>query len=209
MAPNPKWRLQLEQIQACNCAYGCPCQFNAYPTYGQCEGVNGYRVRNGRYDGTTMDGVRFAAAVWFPKAMHEGNGLGAYAVDPRTTKAQRAALDAILSGTVGGGIFELMPQVIAKWLPMRVAKIEWHYDDYGSRFEVEGLGGGTCSPIRNPVTAKAFESGIVLPGGFEFKKALVTNADEWWYRDGELNLSGKNTGGIVAVSTITEKGCVR
>ncbi|MGA7790694.1 MAG: DUF1326 domain-containing protein, partial [Xanthobacteraceae bacterium] len=28
----------------CNCAYGCPCQFNALPTHGNCEAVAGMQI---------------------------------------------------------------------------------------------------------------------------------------------------------------------
>jgi len=28
------WEIQADELVACNCAYGCPCQFNALPTYG-------------------------------------------------------------------------------------------------------------------------------------------------------------------------------
>ena len=33
----PKWKLQVEQLMACNCNWGCPCSFDAPPTYGRCE----------------------------------------------------------------------------------------------------------------------------------------------------------------------------
>ena len=31
----PKWKLQVEQLMACNCNWGCPCSFDAPPTYRQ------------------------------------------------------------------------------------------------------------------------------------------------------------------------------
>src|SRR3712207_7833229 len=32
------WRLSGTLLIACNCDYGCPCNFNARPTQGKCEG---------------------------------------------------------------------------------------------------------------------------------------------------------------------------
>src|SRR5690242_10480914 len=32
------WRIAGEEAGGCNCAWGCPCQFNALPTHGRCEG---------------------------------------------------------------------------------------------------------------------------------------------------------------------------
>jgi len=31
------WEIQADEIVSCNCAYGCPCQFNALPTNDNCE----------------------------------------------------------------------------------------------------------------------------------------------------------------------------
>ena len=33
----------------CNCAWGCPCQFNALPTHGRCEAMVAVRIREGHY----------------------------------------------------------------------------------------------------------------------------------------------------------------
>src|SRR5207249_542327 len=34
-----RWMLKGREFGNCNCAYGCPCQFNALPTYGHCYGL--------------------------------------------------------------------------------------------------------------------------------------------------------------------------
>ena len=36
------WELHGRSFGNCNCAFGCPCQFNALPTYGTCEAAVGY-----------------------------------------------------------------------------------------------------------------------------------------------------------------------
>ena len=33
-----RWQLQGTVGVACNCDYGCPCNFNALPSKGKCEG---------------------------------------------------------------------------------------------------------------------------------------------------------------------------
>ena len=35
------WEIHAIQVTNCNCDYGCPCQFNALPTYGTCEAAEG------------------------------------------------------------------------------------------------------------------------------------------------------------------------
>jgi hypothetical protein len=47
-----------------------------------------------------------------------------------------------------------------------------------------------------------------LPHGIEFKKALMTNAKQWWLRDAELLANYANKYGAVARVSFTEEGCV-
>ena len=39
--PLTEWRLKGDWIKNCNCAFGCPCDFNARPTNGNCTGLVG------------------------------------------------------------------------------------------------------------------------------------------------------------------------
>ncbi|TIX63296.1 MAG: DUF1326 domain-containing protein, partial [Mesorhizobium sp.] len=32
-----KWMIKAREFTNCNCAYGCPCQFNSLPTNGFCQ----------------------------------------------------------------------------------------------------------------------------------------------------------------------------
>ena len=38
------WQIKARELANCNCAYGCPCQFNALPTHGNCRAVIGYQI---------------------------------------------------------------------------------------------------------------------------------------------------------------------
>ncbi len=31
------WEIKVRTFGNCNCSYGCPCQFNALPTHGNCQ----------------------------------------------------------------------------------------------------------------------------------------------------------------------------
>ena len=68
------WRLEGEWLKNCNCAFGCPCDFNAPPTHGSCKGMVGMNITKGNFEGTKLDGLMFAATVDFPGPLHEGNG---------------------------------------------------------------------------------------------------------------------------------------
>jgi hypothetical protein len=92
------WRLEGEWIKNCNCAFGCPCDFNALPTEGYCKGMVGMRITKGHFEKTKLDGLVFAATVDFPGALHEGNGQLQPIIDERATPEQREALFNIMSG---------------------------------------------------------------------------------------------------------------
>src|SRR5204863_3593330 len=32
------WKIKAKYYEACNCALGCPCNMNGFPTHGFCEG---------------------------------------------------------------------------------------------------------------------------------------------------------------------------
>jgi hypothetical protein len=44
-----KWHLKGRNFSHCNCSYGCPCQFNALPTHGNCEAVVGIVIDEGNH----------------------------------------------------------------------------------------------------------------------------------------------------------------
>jgi len=113
----------MEYVQSCNCDYGCPCSFNGRPSQGQCEAFNGYRVTKGSFGNIKLDGLKFAQGLWWPKAIHEGNGAGRLYIDPSATSEQRKALEAIWSGQHGGAVWEIFPRTWSKVHPPKRAKI--------------------------------------------------------------------------------------
>jgi len=175
------WRMIGEEIGHCNCAWGCPCQFSALPTYGNCEALVAFEIREGHYGSTRLDGVRFARAFHFPGAVHEGNGTRWLIVDERATPEQREALIAIESGTQGGTVFEIFAAVCPNVREPAVAPIELAFDREQRRatLRIPGIGEGHTEPIKNPVTGQEHRARIVLPDGFEFKEAEVGNSVSW------------------------------
>ena len=97
-----KWHLTGTLVQACNCEWGCPCEFNAPPSHGNCEGTWTWHIEQGSYGDVKLDGLRFAAACKWPGAIHEGNGEVQPILDDRASPEQLEAIGALLSGEVGG-----------------------------------------------------------------------------------------------------------
>jgi hypothetical protein len=93
-----KWRIAGEEFASCNCNWGCPCQFNAPPTTGRCEAFVTCLITDGYFAHTRLDGVVFSRIYWWPRAIHEGNGVQRMIIDEQAAKEQRDALIAIESG---------------------------------------------------------------------------------------------------------------
>jgi hypothetical protein len=98
----PPWRLRGHVIIACNCDYGCPCNFNGLPSTGKCEGNWNWHVEDGHFGDVPLSGLNFSAAVNWPGAIHHGNGEALVVVDERADPRQREALLTLLSGRAGG-----------------------------------------------------------------------------------------------------------
>src|SRR5688572_22620803 len=101
------WFIKAREFVHCNCAYGCPCQFNALPTHGHCQAVAALQIEEGRHGETDLSGTRIGMIVAWPGPIHEGKGHVVPIVDESADEAQREALLRIMSGldTVPGATF--------------------------------------------------------------------------------------------------------
>lgn len=173
-----KWRMRGDEIAGCNCAWGCPCQFNALPTTGRCEALIAYQIRSGERDGLRLDGVRFAQIVRWPGAIHEGNGTRQWVIDEQATPEQCGALAAIQSGREGGAYFEVFAAVCSHTLDTVFAPITLEVDRERrtGRIGIPGIAECELEPIRNPVNGEEHRARIVLPAGFEYREAEMGNA---------------------------------
>ena len=189
------WRIVADEVGTCNCAWGCPCQFNALPTKGRCEALVAVRIREGHYGSTKLDGVTYAAAYWWPGAVHEGNGIVQLAIDESGTDDQRSAIVNIFSGKEGGTLFEIFSSVVSTTLDPVFVPIEFtsDRDKRVARLSVPGLGRFAVEPIRNPVTGDEHRAIIKLPDGFEFKEAEMANCIEHDATLGDKVISNTNS----------------
>ena len=150
------WRLEGEWIKNCDCAFGCPCDFNAPPTHGACKGMVGMRINKGHFEGTKLDGLVFAVTVNFPGALHEGNGQMQPIIDARATPEQRQALFNIMSGknSAEGTLFHIFSLIVTKIHDPVFVPFEFSFDKNGrvARLVAKGVLETDVEPIKNPVT---------------------------------------------------------
>jgi hypothetical protein len=172
------WRISGEEVVFCNCAWGCPCQFNANPTEGHCEALIAFDIREGHFGDTRLDGVRWAQIVYWPGAIHEGNGTRQVIIDESASQEQREAIEALVSGDHGGGYLEIFASVLPNYLGAVSAAIEIGIDRERreSSVRIEGIAESRSEPIKNPVSGEEHRVRIALPEGFEYKEAELANA---------------------------------
>jgi hypothetical protein len=176
-ATQTDWRIAGEEVGHCNCDWGCPCQFNALPTHGNCYALIGFEVEEGNFGDVSLDGVRYALIAWWPKAIHEGDGHIQVILDEASSQEQRDAVAALWRGEHGGAAFEIFAAVAPNRPEPVVAPVEIKTDREArvASIKVPGFGESRAEPIKNPVDGSEHRVRIVLPEGFEYEEAEVGN----------------------------------
>ncbi|HYM15892.1 MAG TPA: DUF1326 domain-containing protein [Dehalococcoidia bacterium] len=165
------WKLEGDALGACSCDWGCPCNFDAAPTKGWCQGGYSFHINDGTFNGTKLDGLNVGFFVKSPGALHLGNVEGLLLVDERADEAQRAALMEIYGGKVGGP-FAALAGLLVKVIGPEYVPVQWKFDGpnshavYGDRVELR------LAAIENPVTGD--KSGFTL----KMTAGLLTNQAE-------------------------------
>src|SRR5579863_8990408 len=90
IATATKWTLKGTGYEFCNCDFGCGCNFGGFPNSkdGSCRAFVGLDVETGSCADVNLSGVKCAAILAWPKAIHEGNGQCVFVVDPSVTDKQ-------------------------------------------------------------------------------------------------------------------------
>jgi hypothetical protein len=207
-----KWMIRAREFVNCNCAYGCPCQFNALPTHGFCEAVAGMQIDQGYHGDVTLDGLRFVGIFRWPGAIHEGKGEAAVVVDERASEVQRQALLRILSGQdtePGATVFQVFSTTLETFHEPIFAAIDFEVDVDArkGRVSVKGITEGRGEPIKNPVTGAEHRARIDLPDGFEYSLAEMGRG--WNKVTGPMEFELVDSYGQFANVNLCQSGIVR
>ncbi|NJM30781.1 MAG: DUF1326 domain-containing protein [Rhizobiales bacterium] len=207
-----EWMLRGPEIATCNCAYGCPCQFNALPTYGDCRAAVGMHIEKGHHGKVNLDGLNWAGAFAWPGAIHMGHGEVQPIIDERATPEQREALLTILSGQdsePGATYFQVFASTIEKMHPPVFKKIDFKSDmkSCDGHISVDGMLEVSTTAIRNPMSGNAHHPKVALRAGFEFAEAEFASGSS--KSPGPVKLENENCHAHLAMIHITGKGVVR
>jgi hypothetical protein len=152
-----KWRIGGTLLIACNCDYGCPCNFNARPSRGHCEGGWLWHVEEGALDGVRLDGLSW------------GGGRAVSFYDERADEQQAATIRSLVRGEQGGpwGIFINTYELV----DVQPRRFEVQLDGLQTRASIGDAMQLRMATIKNPVTGAEVHPGAVLPEGLVCKEA--------------------------------------
>ena len=206
-----RWTIRGREFVHCNCAYGCPCQFNALPTHGNCQAIAAIDIEAGNHGNIELSGLRIGMIVAWPGAIHEGGGQVVPIVDERANDEQRDALLRIMSGldTVPGATFFQVFSTTFETVHEPVfAPIDLDIDIDGrtARLSVPGWIDARGEPIVNPVSGEEHRARINLPDGFEYDTCEVGRG--WASAEGPINVQLNDSHAQFARLHLTESGVV-
>lgn len=191
----PKWSMRADYVETCNCDYGCPCNFNGFPTYGFCRALVLFHIRTGNYGNVKLDGLDVVYAGSWPKAIHEGNGTMQLFITKKTNENQRKALVNIFSGQAKGeGPFAVFAPTIKYLLEPQFVDVKVKIDGKKSSFSVPSIMDVQLENFKSPVTGEEQDTRINLPKGFIWKVAEAAKTKIMRITTPNLNFddSGKN-----------------
>jgi hypothetical protein len=190
-----EWSMEGLEFANCNCAYGCPCQFNALPTQGNCRAFTFMQIEKGEYGGVSLNGLRWGILASWPGPIHLGNGTFQSVVDERANAEQRAALEAVSHGKdtePGKLIWQVFSTTVTTVLPTLFKPIELTVDMAArtAKVKIPGVLDGVGEPIKSPMTGAEHKARLTLPTGFEFTTAEFISGTAKTEGPIELNFDG-------------------
>jgi hypothetical protein len=206
------WSMKGPEVVNCNCAYGCPCQFNALPTHGDCRAYTAMRIDQGHFGNVKLDGLSWVLTLAWPGPVHEGKGTCQAIIDERANPQQREALAKILYGkeaAPGSSMLQVFSTTMTKMLDPVYKPIELSVDikKRTARVAVPGLITASVEPIKNPITGAEHQAAIELPKGFEYTRAEIASGTA--QATGEVRLDLEKSHSHLAMLHLSPTGVVR
>ncbi len=166
----PAWSVSGDWFDVCKCSVPCPCEFAQAPTYGDCEGILAWHVREGRYGDVRLDGLTVVAVGSFEGNIWAGETTVAVGMflDERADDRQREALQMIFGGQAGGWPAEFA-RLIGEVRGAEVAPIEFHVADDLSSWSasVPGKVEARAEALTGPTTPPGHRVQTINPPGSE------------------------------------------
>jgi hypothetical protein len=187
------WHIRGTYFESCNCDAICPCRrvdgvAGGRSTHGVCQGVLSWVIDEGWADGVDVSGLPVTMAITYSDDEPGSPWTWVLYLDAGASAQQRAALEAIFTGALGGDADRHFPWA---WKPSRLVAVR------PAEIEVDHSPRRQWLRVRDHVTVRIRDRfaqpatvTCVIPGHDRAGEELV--ADELRVRDGpvEFTLSG-------------------
>ena len=209
---NDQWMIRGSEFSNCNCAFGCPCQFNSPSTHGSCEAIASAIIEEGNFNDISLDGLCFVMLLKWPGEIVEGNGEQQLIIDKRANSEQREALRKIAHGestAAGATHYYVFNSTMSKVHDTLYVPIEMSIDVEArhGHTKIEGLVESVGTPLVDPFSGAEFQARIHLPSGFEYTYAEMGAGTSKITADIELDFN--NSYGQFNILHMNQDGVIR
>jgi hypothetical protein len=184
------WRIGGSYCESCNCEAICPCRrIDGVPggrsTHGVCVGVLSWLIEEGAADAIDLAGLPVALAYRYSDDEPGSPWTWTLYLDARATSGQRAALEGIFTGQLGGDAESHFPWVwkASELVAVRPVEIDMDHTRQRQRFRIRDR---VSVRIRDRYNGGETVT-CVVPGHERRGEELV--ADELLVEDGVLAFS--------------------
>ena len=188
------WRIRGTYFESCNCEAICPCRRidgvqGGRSTHGVCLGVLSWLIEEGAADGTDLSGIPVALASCYSDDEPGSPWTWILYLDARASGEQRALLEGIFTGRLGGDAERHFPWAWkrSELVAVRAVGIDVDHTRRRQRLRIRDL---VSVRIRDRYDGSEVVT-CVIPGHERAGEELV--ADELAVRDGVLEF---NYGGV-------------
>ena len=199
MAVATAWHIRGSYFESCNCDPICPCRriddvAGGRSTHGICAGVLSWLIEEGDAAGTDLTGLTVALAIRYDDDEPGSPWTWMLYLDERAGQEQRAALEAIFTGRLGGDALAHFPWAwkASNLLDVRAVAIEL---DHARRRQWLRIRDHVTVRIRDRHSGQEAVT-CVIPGHDRDGEELV--AEELRVDDGPLAFDYSGTCGYAA-----------
>jgi hypothetical protein len=190
------WRIRGTYFESCNCDAICPCRrVDGVPggrsTHGVCMGVLSWLIEDGSADGIDLSGLPVALALRYSDDEPGSPWTWVLYLDAQASDEQRAVLEGIFTGRLGGDAHSHFPWVwkASELVAVRPVEIDVDHTRRRQRLRIRDR---VSVRIRDRYEGDETVS-CVIPGHERAGEELV--ADELLVEDGPLEFSYRGTCG--------------
>ena len=174
-----QWVFKSETYDNCNCAVNCRCQFNLPSTHGYCQSAYAGTVVEGHFNGTPLAGLKWAGLYKCPGEIADGGGTRQIVIDESADKAQRHAMDTIISGGACvplSNAFSVFGSLCSEYLETLFLPIDLKvgFEDRTLKVNILGVMRGDGRPMINEFNGEPSHVALARSSGsFKFTYAEI------------------------------------